>query len=121
MTLVLVDTSVWVQHFRTSLADLTSMVRRGELVTHSVVIGELAVGNMRQRTQTLADLRALTRLTEASPEYTLDLIERQALFGLGLSWGDVQLLAACEAHKLQLWTLDRRLHVAAQAMSFAFP
>jgi predicted nucleic acid-binding protein len=66
MTLVLVDTSVWVQHFRVSVPELVPMLQQGEVVKHSVVIGELAVGNLRQRPQTLADLTALGRVSEAS-------------------------------------------------------
>jgi hypothetical protein len=118
---VLVDTSVWVQHFRTPLPDLALMVRRGEAVTHSVVVGELAVGNLRQRAQTLTDLSSLAQLAEPSPKYVLDLIEREHLFGLGLSWGDVQLLAASVSNRLRLWTLDRRLQDAAKLQSLVYP
>jgi predicted nucleic acid-binding protein len=120
MSLVIVDTCVWVKHFRNSMPDLISLLGRGEVAAHPVVIGELAVGNLHQRVQTLADLRSLVRPAEASFEYTLDLVERQHLFGKGLSWGDVQLLAACELNNLRLWTLDQRLEVAAQSMSLAF-
>ncbi len=97
------------------------MVRRGEVFVHSVVVGELAVGNLRQRAQTLADLGALAQAVEASRKYTLSLIERQRWFGLGLSWGDVQFLAASELNQLPLWTLDRRLRDAAALMSLAYP
>jgi predicted nucleic acid-binding protein len=120
MSLVIVDTCVWVKHFRSSMPILVLLLGRGEVAAHHEVIGELAVGNLHQRIQTLADLRSLTRPAEASLEYTLDLVERQRLFGKGLSWGDVQLLAACELHNLRLWTLDQRLQLAAQSMSLAF-
>mgnify|MGYP002780555591 CR=1 FL=1 len=118
---VLVDTSVWVQHFRAAVPELVALAAAGEVVTHSVVVGELAVGGLPNRPQTLADLRNLIRVEECTPDDALDFLERHRLFGLGLSWGDVQLLAAADLNGVPLWTLDKRLDEQARALCLAWP
>jgi predicted nucleic acid-binding protein len=119
--LVLVDTSVWVQHFRRAVPKLVALLTDGEVVAHSVVVGELAVGGLRNRLQTLADLRALPLVAEVGSTDTLDFVERRRLFNIGLSWGDVQLLAAAELNRIPLWTFDATVHLQAQALQLAWP
>jgi hypothetical protein len=99
---------------------MTALLGSGEIVTHSVVLGELAVGNLRNRPQTLADLRALLDARECPPRDVLDFLERHRFFGLGLSWCDVQLLAAAELNRVPLWTLDIRLRAAAETLGLAW-
>src|SRR5437762_13798509 len=118
--LVLLDTSVWVQHFRRTVPELVTLLAAGEVVTHSVVVGELAVGGLRNRPQTLADLRALPRVVECTPDNTLDLLELHQLFNIGLGWGDVHLLAAAVLNAIPLWTFDARLHQQAQGLHLAW-
>ena len=117
---VLVDTSVWIGHFRNRSPDLASLLAAGEVVSHPVIVGELAVGGLRNRSQTLADLRALPFLPECSFDHSLALIELHHLYGIGLSWGDVQLLASALAYAIPLWTLDTTLRVRAQALGAAW-
>jgi predicted nucleic acid-binding protein len=118
--LVLVDTSVWVQHFRRIVPQLVTLLAAGEVVAHPVVVGELAVGGLRNRPQTLADLRALPLVAECSPNDALDFLEQRRLYNVGLSWGDVQLLAAAVLNAIPLWTFDAALHQHAQAAQLAW-
>lgn len=118
--LVLVDTSVWLTHFRSSLPGMVALLADGDIVTHTIVLGELSVGNLHRRAQTLADLRALLDARECPPHAVLDFLERNHFYGLGLSWGDVQLLAAAELNRVPLWTLDTRLRTAAETLGLAW-
>jgi predicted nucleic acid-binding protein len=118
--LVLVDTSVWLAHWRSPLAAMSQLLQTQDVVTHSVVLGELAVGNLRDRSRTLADLRMLLDAVECPAAETLSFLETRHLFGIGLSWGDVQLLAAAEFNAIPLWTLDQRLQQAAQSCKLSW-
>lgn len=118
--LVLVDTSVWIAHWRSPVAAMSTLLRTQDVVTHSVVLGELAVGNLRDRSSILRDLRILLDATECPPAETLRFLEARRLFGLGLSWSDVQLIAAAEFNGIPLWTLDQRLHRAVENLGLAW-
>jgi predicted nucleic acid-binding protein len=115
--MIVVDTSVWIDFFRGDGQELIELLKENKVVTHWIVIGELSTGNLPKRTQTLADLRALEQLPEATPRESLALIENQKLFGKGLSWGDIQLLASCLIHALPLWTRDKRLREVARRLN----
>lgn len=112
--MILVDTCIWVDFFRGMNAELADMLAENEVVTHWIVIGELAAGNLPKRAQVLNDLRILERVEEATARESLALLENQKLFGKGLSWNDVQLLASALIHSVPLWTLDVRLREAAK-------
>src|SRR5262245_27506648 len=93
---------------------MSRLLQTEDVVTHSVVLGELAVGNLRDRPRVLADLRLLLDAAEPSSAEVLQFLETRQLFGMGLSWGDVQLLAAADFNSIPLWTLDQRLDRVAQ-------
>ncbi|HWZ69521.1 MAG TPA: type II toxin-antitoxin system VapC family toxin [Stellaceae bacterium] len=114
--MILVDTSVWVQHLRSGDERLAALLNGGEVLGHPFVIGELALGNLRQREAMLSDLRDLPRAVVASDEEVLGLIDRQTLFGRGIGYVDAHLLAAVRLTAgSKLWTRDRRLQaVSAQ-------
>jgi predicted nucleic acid-binding protein len=116
----LVDTSVWIDHFRRPVPSLAKALSRQMVLTHSVVIGELATGNLRNRPRTLADLRSLPRTRETRFEECLHFIETHRLFGKGLGWDDVQLLASAMLDSVPLWSTDKRLHDTAAALGLAF-
>ena len=118
--LILADTSIWIRHFRIGEPDLVGLLNAGDIVAHSVVLGELAVGGLRKRAQTLADLRALPQITESPFADSLDLIEVQRLYGIGLSWGDVQLLAAALSNSIPIWTLDVPLQTRSQLLGISW-
>ncbi len=120
--MILVDTSVWIDYFRHGGAVLARLLGSGRVLTHPFVIGELALGNLRQRDQILRDLRGLPKATVASDHEVSHLIESQTLYGLGIGYVDVHLLAAARLTQGgSLWTLDRRLDGVAQRMGVAAP
>ena len=113
---VLVDTSVWIDHFHQSSSQLQACLQAAQVWTHSVVIGELATGRLRQRADILRHLQKLPRADEISLNEGLHLLDENSLAGRGLSWSDVQLLAAARLDRLALWTRDQALAKAAAEM-----
>jgi predicted nucleic acid-binding protein len=112
----LVDTSVWVQHFRDCNATLTELLQRDAALIHPFVIGELALGNLCQRELVLRMLSRLPAATVATNAEVLRFIDYNALFGRGVGYVDAHLLTATRLTAgSQLWTLDKRLnHVAVE-------
>ncbi len=113
---VLVDTSVWVDHLRRGNEALAVLLDRGLVTVHVHVIGELACGGLRSRRTVLELLRALPRAPEAEFSEVLHLIEHHHLYGRGLGWIDVHLLASARLAGIPMWTLDRRLAEAASEL-----
>ena len=111
--MILVDTSVWVDHLREGNARLQALLRAEQVLVHPFVIGELACGNLRNRDEVLRLLEALPAARQADHRETLELVQRQHLAGLGLGWIDAHLLASSLLSEARLWTLDRRLARAA--------
>jgi predicted nucleic acid-binding protein len=111
MSGVLVDTSVWIDHFRRRNATLVSLLNRDQIRIHPMVIGELACGTPPSpRTQTLGDLALLPPVQVASLSETMGFIERESLYGLGCGLVDMMLLASTRMTPgITLWTLDKRL------------
>jgi predicted nucleic acid-binding protein len=110
---VLVDTSVWIDHFHRADSQLQALLLAGHAWTHTVVIGELAAGRLEQRSDILRHLQKLPRADEIELAEGLHLLDEHSLAGRGLSWSDVQLLAAARIDGLGLWTRDRPLARAA--------
>ena len=112
--MILVDTSVWVEHLRHGLPRLATLLQAGEVLIHPWVIGELACGNLRKRSQVLELLQGLPAVTVASDAEVLLLIEREQLMGRGIGYIDAHLVAAARLSHCRLWTQDRRLAAVAQ-------
>jgi len=110
---ILVDSSVWVDHFRRPDPRLMRLLEAGEVLTHSLIIGELACGNLASRRTTLALLQELPKADEASSGEVLAFIERGRLHGTGLGVVDVHLLASMLLSDAELWTRDQPLAKAA--------
>jgi predicted nucleic acid-binding protein len=110
---VLVDSSVWVDHFHRANRRLVDLLDGGDVLTHPLVIGELACGALVAREETLDLLHALPRAQQASEHEVLTLIERGRLFGMGLGIVDAHLLASMLLSGVELWTRDRALSRAA--------
>lgn len=118
--MILVDTSVWVDHLRTGDRVLGQLLDSGGVLGHRFVTGELALGNLRERDLVLSALRELPQATVASDDEVLHFIDRQALFGLGIGYVDAHLLAAVLLTLgAKLWTRDRRLQAAATQLGLA--
>jgi predicted nucleic acid-binding protein len=111
--IILVDTSVWIEHLRQGQSILIDRLMQGSILTHSFVIGELACGNLKNRTEILTDLQALPAAVAASDNEVMRLIESRRLWGLGIGWIDAHLIASALLSKCQFWTLDKRLSRAA--------
>ena len=111
---ILVDTNVWVDFFRRGDEKLTYLLQEQRVMTHPIIIGELASGNLIDREETLNALLALNQVPMATFHETLHLLERDRLYGRGLHWNDIQVLASALIAGLPLWTRDRRLRLPAR-------
>lgn len=112
--MILVHTSVWVEHLRHGLPRLATLLQEGEVLIHPWVIGELACSTLRNRSQVLELLQGLPAATVASDAEVLLLIERDRLMGRGIGYVDAHLLASARLSHCRLWTQDRRLAAVAQ-------
>jgi hypothetical protein len=116
---VLVDTSIWVDHFRRSDAQLAGLLNRRVVVMHPFVIGELVLGHVRIA-EMIEDLRDLPRAIMPDTDEILEFIARRKLSGSGIGYVDVHLLAAAAlAPETYVWTRDKRLRATAQSLSLA--
>jgi predicted nucleic acid-binding protein len=114
--LILVDTSVWIDHFRDRNDKLAELLGRELVLTHSFVLGELACGNLRNRERILADLALLPGARPARHEEVLLAVDERRLWGKGIGWIDAHLLTSAMITKCGLWTYDRALTQAASAL-----
>ena len=114
--MVLVDTSVWVSHFRETQIDLVRLLNDGEVACHPFIAGELACGNLRNRTIILSLLEALPMAATVEHGEVLAFIESHKLMEKGLGYIDIHLLASAVLSQLPLWTLDKRLEQAADIL-----
>jgi len=119
--MILVDTSIWIGHFRQTDAVLVGLLEDGRVLTHQMVIGELACGNLPRRGEVLELLHALPAAPSATHEEALLLIEERGLMRRGIGYVDVHLLAsALLARDASLWSADARLAVAAGALGVRY-
>jgi len=118
---ILVDTSVWVDHLRAGDAQLAVLLERSTVTMHPMVLGELACGNLKDRKTLLALWRNLPQLTSATDAEALFFLERNRLWGRGIGYIDLHLLAAVSLNAgTRLWTRDRRLRETAEQRGLAF-
>lgn len=112
---VLVDTSVWIDHFRQNNDALVELLGLDLVMTHPLIVGEIACGTPPRRAQTLTDLAGLKQSQQASMRELMDFIERERLFGAGCGLIDLLLLASVlMTPGATLWTFDKRLSALAQ-------
>jgi predicted nucleic acid-binding protein len=118
--LILVDTSIWIDHLRADNSALKRLLDAGRVLMHPFVIGELALGQMRQREIILTALSDLPRAAMATDAEVLGFVDREALFGRGIGYVDVHLLASVRLIAgAQLWTRDTRLRDVAEELGLA--
>ena len=119
--MMLVDTSVWVDHLRNGAPALAAALEQGSVLMHPFVLGELACGNLKNRGEVLRLLGDLPAAPLATDPEALDYIERRALMGRGIGYVDVHLLAsAVLAGAARLWTRDKRLAAVAADLKLAY-
>lgn len=115
------DTSIWIDHLCGAEPALVSLLNAGHVLMHPFVIGEMACGNLRNRTAALSLMQELPVAPVATDEEALMYIARHGLIGKGIGYIDVHLLAAVSlAGTAQLWTRDKRLGEIAKTMRLAF-
>lgn len=119
--MILVDTSVWIDHLRAGAPALVTELEQGRVLTHPYVVGELACGHLRDRAQVLRLLGHLPQAPVATDREALSFIEQRALMGQGIGYIDVHLLASVVlSATARLWTRDRRLGAVARDLRLAF-
>jgi predicted nucleic acid-binding protein len=117
---ILVDSSVWVDHLRDGDETLARLLDDGRVIAHPFVVGELALGNLRQRELILTALQDLPQAVVASDIEVLRFINQQALYGLGIGYVDAHLLASARLTAGgSLWTRDKRLQAVADRLGVA--
>jgi predicted nucleic acid-binding protein len=115
---ILVDSSIWIDHIRMKDAKLSTLVAAGRVLVHPFVIGEVALGAIRTRPQLLRMLRAQPEIHLARDSEVLRLIDTESLFGIGIGYVDAHLLASCRLTPgTRLWTRDKRLAAAADRLN----
>jgi len=114
--MILVDTSVWVEHLRSGTIGLETLLIDGQVCCHPFIIGELACGNLKNRGEILALLQNLPMASCAEDDEVIQFINDHQLMGKGLGYIDIHLLMSSLLSRIPLWTLDKRLHEAAQSL-----
>ncbi len=118
--MILVDTSIWIDHLRTGDPELDELLRESQVLGHPWVTGELALGHLSRRSEILSLLHNLPQTTVATDDEVMTLIDKRQLFGLGIGYVDAHLLAATAlTPAARLWTRDKHLALVAAQHGFA--
>jgi len=118
--MILVDTSVWIDHLCRGDAHLMATLLAGHVLIHPWVIGEIACGTLRERGQVLDLLRSLPLSPVALEDEVLFFIEQYELMGRGIGYVDIHLLASAQLAGARLWTRDKPLVVVANELGVAY-
>lgn len=119
--MILLDTSIWIDHLRRGNQHVIALLGQTKVLTHSFVIGELALGSLRNREAILSSLTGLPAATEASHDEVLGFIEARGLMSRGIGYVDAHLLASVLLTRgARLWTGDRRLRAIAGELGCAY-
>ena len=118
--MILVDTSIWIDHLRTGDDELIGLLNDNDVLAHPWIAGELALGYLSRRTEVLALIQNLPQATVATHDEVLALIDRHQLFGIGIGYVDAHLLAATMLTPgARLWTRDKRLTSTAAGLGIS--
>ena len=115
--MILVDTSVWIEHLRAGNDRLKSLLLEEQVLCHPFIVGELACGTLHNRREILSMLRTLPEAHRVEHEEVLSFLEARHLYGCGLGWVDANLLASTLLTGCTLWTFDKPLRRAAAALN----
>lgn len=111
--MILADASVWINHFHGKEKNLSPLLPPKQILVHPFIIGELALGQVKNRGQVLSDLKHFPQATLANDDEVLEFVERHRLFGKGLSWIDAHLVVSALLSDAELWSEDKALTTAA--------
>jgi predicted nucleic acid-binding protein len=118
--MILVDTSIWIDHFRRGEPKLSQLLDRGDIVMHPFIIGELLLGNVPRISEMMDDLNTLPKSAVATVDEVMAFVSRRKLGGSGIGYVDAHLLAAAAlTSETKIWTRDKRLLTVAQSLSLA--
>ena len=118
--MILVDTSIWIDHFRHGDEHLIQLLQAGRVISHTFIIGELALGCLKNRNTILDSLKDLPQAVVATDTEVMRFIDENTLFGKGIGFIDAHLLAAARLTPgSRLWTRDKRLLTVAATLSLA--
>jgi len=118
--MVLVDTSVWVSHLREGDNELAGLLNDGDVACHPFIVGELACGNLKNRTIIISLLQALPMVSVGEYKEVLAFIESHNLMGKGLGYVDVHLLVSAALTGVSLWTFDKKLQYASRLLNLEY-
>ena len=118
--MILVDTSVWVSHFREGNTELQQLLNEGDIVCHPFIIGELACGNIQNRSEIFILLSSLPMVKESNHHEVLVFIEKKKFMGKGLGYIDVHLLASALLSNVAIWSFDNKLNETAAELGMNY-
>lgn len=118
--MVLVDTSVWVSHLRDGNTKMETLLNDGMVLCHTIIIGELACGNLKDRAVILSFLKLLPMCIEAEHEEVLSFIESNRIMGKGIGYADAQLVSSAVLTGVPIWTLDKKLAQVADGLHIKY-
>ncbi len=120
MKMILADTTVWIDHFRSENARMRRQLDKRNILIHPYIVAELALGSLRERAKTLAWLDRLPRVPVAQLSEVRQVIETRSLYSRGIGLTDAHLIASCLIHPpTRLWTNDKRLSEIAETLGIA--
>ena len=118
--MILVDSSIWIDYLRSGDVALARLLEESSVLTHPFILGELALGNLRQREQILDDLQTLPEIIPATDDEVMHFINTNRLYGKGIGYVDAHLLASVRlVPGSRIWTRDKRLDALAREMNIA--
>ena len=118
--MILVDTSVWIDHLRRGTPDMAERLQNAEVACHPFVIGELGCGHLKNRRRILDLLTELPQAIVADEQEVMHLVESKKLMGQGIGWIDCHLLASALLSGFPVWTLDRKLRAICAALEILY-
>ena len=118
--MILLDTSIWADHFRKSDPYIQQLLNGTQIAMHPMVAGELACGHLKNRRQSLILWQVMPQAKQATHQEVMQLIESNQLMGRGVGFIDFHLIASCMLSNLKLWTKDKRLQTIAKELGIAF-
>jgi len=118
--MVLVDTSVWIKHLRSGNIGLESLLNDGHVVSHLFIVGELACGNLSNRSEILSLLQAIPLANHAEHEEVMHFIQNYSLMGKGLGYIDMHLIVSAILTRVPIWTLDKKLKEVSSKLGLGY-
>ena len=118
--MILADTSVWIDHFRTENKLLSRLLLQGAIVLHEFILGELAIGNFKNRKEILSLLDSIPKLSKLTHDEFIYFLEQHSFYGKGVGFVDIHLLGSTKLAGVKIWTLDKKLLKLAKSLNLNY-